>query len=122
MSTVYPTFEVLIGVKQSAFRRVMLSEENSVGVFGNSLTYRNTPAVPARCFMKKHDPNKHGEVTAESLIRLAKGHAWFQRDASVRASNAETPTDRLINKIVSRVHRETANVLRMEAKKTRSKP
>lgn len=72
--------------------------------------------------MNKPKHNKHGEVTAESFLRLAKGHAWFQKYASARASNAETPTDRLINKIVSRVHRETANVLRNEAKKVRSKP
>lgn len=66
--------------------------------------------------------NKQAEVTAESLLKLAHGHTWFAKDAAKRAKSAQLSADRLVNKAVSRMHRETANVLRNEAKRVRQKP
>lgn len=71
----------------------------------------------------KPKPNKHGELSASSLIRMAHDHMWFSKDHYKRSRNAKLPSIvRVMHQAIATSHRELANILRKEAKLVRAKP
>lgn len=70
----------------------------------------------------KSDPNKQAEVCAESFVKMARSHMWFSKDHSNRIKGCELMRDKVIHRAISQMHRESAAVLRSEAKRVRKKP